>query len=395
MKILCANVGSTSFKYEILDLDHSISIVKGNIERIGNHPSYFTHLGSSGAPVTGEIDVPDHSEAIQYAIAQIGDLSGLSGVGFKTVFGKGIWRSALIDDTVIQALIDYIPLAPLHNPAYVASIRAFQDLLPKMPLVAVFETWFHQTIPDYAYDFGVPRPWVEKYAVRRYGFHGASHRWISERVPRLITRSSEGLRIISCHLGGSSSLCAIKSGQSIDTSMGISTQYGVIQSTRTGDLDPFAVLYVMDQEQWDIKEITRQLMEESGLKGVSGTSGDLRDVEAAANAGNDNARLAMETFFYGVKKQIGAYIAVLGGLDVIAFTGGIGEKSVTARAQICLDLDWLGIELSAEKNQHHMGEGEISADSSRVKVLVIPAVKEIIVARETANVVKKRITNAS
>ena len=165
MKILCANVGSTSFKYEILDLDHSISIVKGNIERIGNHPSYFTHLGSSGAPITGEIDVPDHSEAIQYAIAQIGDLSGLSGVGFKTVFGKGIWRSALIDDTVIQALIDYIPLAPLHNPAYVASIRAFQDLLPKMPLVAVFETWFHQTIPDYAYDFGVPRPWVEKYAV--------------------------------------------------------------------------------------------------------------------------------------------------------------------------------------------------------------------------------------
>ena len=155
--------------------------------------------------------------------------------------------------------------------------------------------------------------------------------------------------------------------------MGISTQYGVIQSTRTGDLDPFAVLYVMDQEQWDIKEITRQLMEESGLKGVSGTSGDLRDVEAAANAGNDNARLAMETFFYGVKKQIGAYIAVLGGLDVIAFTGGIGEKSVTARAQICLDLDWLGIELSAEKNQHHMGEGEISADSSRVKVLVIPS----------------------
>ena len=162
---------------------------------------------------------------------------------------------------MIESLVDYIPLAPLHNPAYIASIRAFQDLLPQMPLVAVFETWFHQTIPDYAYDFGVPRSWVEKYAIRRYGFHGASHRWISERVPKLINRSSEGLRIISCHLGGSSSLCAIKSGKSIDTSMGISTQYGVIQSTRTGDLDPFAVLYVMDQEHWDTKEITRQLME--------------------------------------------------------------------------------------------------------------------------------------
>jgi acetate kinase len=264
-----------------------------------------------------------------------------------------------------------------------------------MPLVAVFETWYHQTIPDYAYDFGVPRSWVEKHAIRRYGFHGASHRWISERVPQLINRSSEELRIISCHLGGSSSLCAIKSGQSIDTSMGISTQYGVIQSTRTGDLDPFAVLYMMDQEHWDTKEITRQLMEESGLKGISGTSGDLRDVEAAANAGDDNARLAMETFFYGVKKQIGAYIAVLGGLDVIAFTGGIGEKSVTARTQICLELDWLGIELSTEKNQNHIGEGEISADSSRVKVLVIPANEEIIVAQETANVIEKNIPNAS
>ena len=395
MKILCANVGSTSFKYEILDLDYSISIVKGNIERIGNHPSYFTHVGLSGTPITGEIDVPDHSAAIQHTITQIGDLSKLAGIGFKTVFGKGIWRSALINEKVIQALVDYIPLAPLHNPAYIASIRAFQYLLPKMPLVAVFETWFHQTIPDYAYDFGVPRSWVEKHAIRRYGFHGASHRWISERVPKLINRSSEELRIISCHLGGSSSLCAIKNGHSVDTSMGISTQCGVIQSTRTGDLDPFAVLYVMDQEHWDAKEVTRQLMEESGLKGISGTSGDLRDVEAAANAGDDNARLAMETFFYGVKKQIGAYIAVLGGLDVIAFTGGIGEKSVTARKQICLGLDWLGVELNTEKNQNHIDEGEISADSSRVKVLVIPANEEIIVAQETANVIEKKIPNAN
>ena len=395
MKILCANVGSTSFKYEILDLDDSLSIVKGNIERIGNHPSYFTHVGPSGTSVTGEIDAPDHNVAIQHAIAQIGDLSELAGIGFKTVFGKGIWRSALINEKVIEALVDYIPLAPLHNPAYIASIRAFQDLLPQMPLVAVFETWFHQTIPDYAYDFGVPRSWVEKYAIRRYGFHGASHRWISERAPKLINRPLEGLRIISCHLGGSSSLCAIKSGKSIDTSIGISTQYGVIQSTRTGDLDPFAVLYVMDQEHWDTKEITRQLMEESGLKGISGTSGDLRDVEAAANAGNDNARLAMDTFFYGVKKQIGAYIAILGGLDVIAFTGGIGEKSTTARTQICLELGWLGIELDSKKNRNHLGEGDISAGSSRVKVLVIPANEEIVVARETAKVIEKNISNAN
>ena len=212
------------------------------------------------------------------------DLKELAGVGFKTIIAKDIWRSALIDDDVIRALEAYIPLAPTHNPAYIASIRSFQKLLPNTPLVAVFETWFHQTIPDYAYEFGVPRTWVKKHKIRRYGFHGASHRYVSERVPELLEGPvNPRLRLVSCHLGGSSSLCAIRGGKSIDTTLGSSTQYGVLQSTRSGDLDPFAVLYVMDEERQTTNEIRRQLVQESGLLGISGVSGDLRDLEAAAN----------------------------------------------------------------------------------------------------------------
>ena len=266
--------------------------------------------------------------------------------------------------------------------------------MPQTPLVAVFETWFHQTIPDYAYEFGVPRSWVEKYQIRRYGFHGASHRYVSERVPQLLGVIPRGLRIISCHLGGSSSLCAIRDGESIDTSMGNSTQYGTIQSTRCGDLDPFAVLYVMDEEGLTTDEIRRQLIEEAGMLGISGVSGDLRDVEAAANAGNDNARSAMETYFYGVKKYIGAYIAALGGVDVIAFAGGIGEKSATARAQICDGFEWCGIQLDSTKNESHNGEGEISTSASRAKILVVPTDEEIIVTRETANVIRDNMKGA-
>ena len=395
MLILCANVGSTSFKYQIIDVKTSASLVKGGVERVGNSPSPFTHDVPGKPTVSGEIDATDHNAAIVHAIDLIthpetgvmADLSDLVGIGFKTILARGIWRSALITDEVVNALEADIPFAPTHNPAYIASIRAFQDRLPNTPLVAVFETWFHQTMPDYASEFGVPREWVEKHQIRRYGFHGASHRYISERVPQLFDNPPLNLRIISCHLGGSSSLCAIRDGQSIDTTMGVSPQYGPIQSSRSGDLDPFAVLYLMDTEGWDADEIRRQLNDESGLRGISGISGDLRDLEVAAAEGNDDARLAMDTFFYQVKKYIGAYIAALGGVDVIAFTGGIGEKSSTARAAMCDGLEWQGILLDQQRNESHTGEGEISAADSRAKILVVPADEEIIIARETANVI--------
>ena len=399
MLILCANVGSTSFKYQIIDVETSHFLVKGMVERIGNSPSFFIHSVPGKPEIQGEIDAESHNAAIAHAInlitdretGVVEDFKELAGVGFKTIVAKDIWRSALITDDVIKALEAYIPLATTHNPAYIASIRGFQALLPNTPLVAVFETWFHQTIPDYAYEFGVPRAWMKKHKIRRYGFHGASHRYVSERVPQLLESGNHReLRIISCHLGGSSSLCAIRDGRSIDTTLGTSTQYGVLQSTRSGDLDPFAVLYVMDEEGWSTDEIRRQLIQESGLLGISGVSGDLRDVEAAANTGNGDARLAMDTYFYGVKKYIGAYIAALGGVDVIAFAGGIGEKSATARSAICDGLEWCGIRLDPEKNGHHTGEGEISTSESRAKILVVPTNEEIIVAREAANVISQQ-----
>ena len=395
MHILCANVGSTSFKYQIIDMETSTSLVKGGVERIGNSPSAFTHTVPGKPSREGEIDAPSHNHAIAHAMQHITDpevgclidLNQLDGIGFKTILAKGYWRSARITEHVIAALEESTPLAPMHNPAYIASIQAFQELLPNTPLVAVFETWFHQTIPDYAYEFGVPRFWVEQHEIRKYGFHGASHRYISERVPQMLGQNnSEGLRIISCHLGGSSSICAIKDGKSMDTSMGASTQYGMIQSTRCGDLDVFAVMYLMDKEGFSTDEIRRQLIEESGVKGISGTSGDMRDVEAAIEAGNDNARLALETYVYGVKKYIGAYIAALGGVDVIVFAGGIGEKGTKTRSQICEGLEWCGIYLDLEKNEKLSGEGEISADNSRAKILVVSTNEELIVARETARV---------
>lgn len=403
MRILCANVGSTSFKYQIIDMTTEASLVKGGVERIGNSPSAFTHAVPGKPARAGEIDAPTHINAIAHAMnlvtdAEVGciaELGELDGVGFKTILAKGYWRSARITEDVIASLDASTPLAPMHNPAYIASIRAFQELLPTLPLVAVFETWFHQTLPDYAAEFGVPRFWVKQHDIRRYGYHGASHRYISERVPQMLenpsigavpNRAGDRLRIISCHLGGSSSLCAIQDGKSVDTSMGTSTQYGMIQSTRCGELDAFAVLYLMDKEGFSTDEIRQQLIEESGMKGISGTSGDMRDVEAAMQAGNDNARLALETYVYGVKKYIGAYIAALGGVDVIAFAGGIGEKSATTRAKICDGLEWCGIRLDAEKNRQVTGEADISAKDSRTKILVVSTNEEIIVARETARV---------
>ena len=409
MRILCANVGSTSFKYQIIDIETTTSLVKGAVDRIGDSPSAFTHAVPGKPTVEGEIDAPTHTDAIAHAIRliidpEVGcltDLEQLDGVGFKTILAKGYWRSARITEDVIAALEASTPLAPMHNPAYIASIRAFQELLPATPLVAVFETWFHQTIPDYAAEYGVPRFWVERHDIRRYGYHGASHRYISERVPQLLINSmnvlgyspkresTEGLRIISCHLGGSSSLCAIKDGKSIDTSMGTSTQYGMIQSTRCGELDAFAVLYMMDKEGFSTDEIRRQLIEDSGVKGISGTSGDMRNVEAAIEAGDDKARLALDTYCYGVKKYIGAYIAALGGVDVIAFAGGIGEKGPIARAKICEGLEWCGIHLDPVKNEQVTGEAEISADNSRAKILVVSTNEELIVSRETARVLSQ------
>lgn len=399
MKIMVSNVGSSSFKYRLFDMKDEKTLVKGAIERVGRCPSVFRHARYGEEIIEREIRAEDHNSAIKYAIDAIvdpmigvlDDLNELDGVGFKTVFAKGITGTALIDDNVIRAMEAYIPLTPFHNPAYIASIRSFQRLMPDKPLVAVFETWFHETIPDYAYIYSVPYEWYEKYGVRRYGFHGASHRYISQRVPEILGVPAEKLKIVSCHLGGSSSICAIKFGKSIDTSMGFSAQSGVMQSTRIGDIDPFIILYIMDMELLTTDQMRTVLAKESGLLGVSGISSDMKELIDSALSGNQRARLTIDAYHYSVKKFIGAYSAAMEGLDVIAFTGGIGERSALSRSEICKGLEFLGVVIDEQKNLSIIGEGEISSEDSKVKVLVVPTNEEIIVARETARVIGELI----
>jgi acetate kinase len=405
MIILVSNVGSSSYKFQLFDMTTERVLARGGVERIGNPPSRYRYSAPGMPESTGEMNAPDHLAAIAHALAFLlaerngvrilAGLDHLDGVGFKTVFAKGVTSSAIIDETVIAAMEAYIPVVPVHNPAYIASIRAFERLSPSTPRIAVFETWFHETIPDYAREFGVPRSWVREHATRRYGFHGASHRYISQRVPQLLselglmTVAPESLRVISCHLGGSSSLCAIRGGKSVDTTMGFSAQSGVLQGTRCGDMDPFVPLYMMGVGGLSLEEVERALMKDAGLAGISGVGSDMRDIVAAASNGNADAQLALDAFHYGVKKAIGAYVAALGGVDALAFTGGIGEKGSENRAPICEGLERLGIELDPEKNQKHTGEGNIARDGSRVAILVIPANEEIIVARESARLIRE------
>lgn len=400
MKILVSNVGSSSYKFQLLDMATERVLARGGVERIGNAPSAYKYSG--GPEVQGTIDAPNHLAAIRHAVdylldASEGDpilssLDDVDGVGFKTVFAKGITSSALIDESVIAAMEALIPVVPVHNPAYIASIRAFQELAPGKPLGAVFETWFHESMPDYAREFGVPRAWVRDFGIRRYGFHGASHRFVSQRVPQILAEKgvaydAASLRVISCHLGGSSSLCAIRGGKSVDTSMGFSAQSGVLQGTRCGDMDPFVPLYVMDVGGLTRQEVERALMKDAGLAGVSGVGSDMRDIIKAADEGNADAKLALDTYHYGVKKTIGGYAAALGGVDVLAFTGGIGEKGWENREAICDGLAFLGIELDAAKSRALRGEGNIASVDSRVPILVVPANEELIVARETARLI--------
>ena len=406
MIVLVANVGSSSYKFQLIEMPTERTLARGGVERIGNAPSRYSYSSEDGETSSGDLHAPNHLAAIEHSAEFLTSgtakrkilhgLDALGGIGLKAIFAKGHTSSALIDENIVNALEAYIPLVPLHNPAYIASIRAFERLAPSVPQAAVFETWFHETLPDYAREFGVPRSWVEQYGVRRYGFHGASHRYIAQRVPDVLERlgshlrSHASLRVVSCHLGGSSSLCAIRGGVSIDTSMGLSAQSGVLQGTRCGDLDAFAVLYMLDDGGLSVSEAHDALMTDGGLAGISGVGSDMRDIIAASEKGNTNARLAMDTYHYGVKKTIGAYAAALGGIDVLAFTGGIGEKGPVNRAAICDGLEFLGIELDLVRNESHKGEGPISRAGGQTPVLVIPANEEIIVARETARLIDAR-----
>lgn len=386
MKILVANAGSTSFKYRLFDMTDESVLAEGRLERIGDPSSPVAHRMGDCA-VEAERHLPDYASAVREVIARLtdartgvlADLSDLHAVGFKTVHLRGKAGAYLLTEDILQRMADYNALAPAHNPPYIQAIRIFAQRYPDLPLIGLFESAFHHTIPDYAYIYGVPYAWYEKYGVRKYGFHGASHRYVAQRAARLLGR--EDLRLVSCHLGGSSSLCAVRNGQSIDTSMGFSPQHGIVNSTRIGTIDAFILPYIMARENLSIREMARILAEESGLLGISGISGDVRDLEAAARKGHDRARLALEAFCYGVKKEIGACAAALGGLDAIAFAGGIGERGASARYRVCTGLEYMGVHLDPSANADPPAEGAISTPDSAVAILIIQTDEERVVAR--------------
>jgi acetate kinase len=397
VKILVINVGSTSLKFRLFEMENESILAVGKVERVGSVRSPASYQFGSHPRREEDIECPNQRAAISHVLKRLTDasdgiLSGLDqldAVGFKPVHAKDIADAVFVTDDVIRAMEEYTALAPAHNPPYIEAFRIFQELLPGKPLVGVFEPAFHKTIPDYARTYGIPYDWTEKHAIRRYGFHGASHRYISWRAPQMVGRPTQELRIISCHLGGSSSICAIKNGYSVDTSMGFSPQSGLPNATRNGDLDPFILLYMMEKDGLTTEQLRSALSKNGGLKGISGLSGDVRDLEEAAAAGSIRAALALKVLVHETKKYIGAYTAILEGLDVLVFTGGIGENGIGVRKGVCQGLECLGIQLEPTKNEVRGREAVISCDASPVKILVVLANEELVIARETARLISE------
>lgn len=365
MLILVANLGSTSFKYRVLDSDANYAeVARGGYERIGQ----------PGEPYTTHGDVTD---VILKSLPRSPDA-----IGFKAVHGGPISGAVRVDQRVIDTMQQFADIAPAHNPPYIAAMKAFAQKLPNVPQVACFETAFHQTIPLARQVYGIPWEWTDKLGIRRYGFHGASHRYIAMRVKELVPSAR---KIISCHLGGSSSMTAILDGKSVATSMGLTPQTGLLQNNRTGDFDTFALQKLLKQGL-STDDVLKKLSKEGGLLGISGVSNDMRDIDTAAREGNERAKLAIDAFAEGIRHYLGAYLVALGGVDVIAFTGGIGENQVALREKVCASLDFAGIKLDAEKNKQRAIETRISAEDSKAQVWIVPTNEELVVARQTADV---------
>jgi len=396
MKVLVLNCGSSSVKYQFISTEEKKVLAKGLIERIGSSSAILTHSRYDGdtIKITGEI--LDHDIAIEYVIAVllsknhgvIKDRNEIEAIGHRVVHGgEDFSGSVLITDKVIQTLKDNIELAPLHNPPNIKGIIACQKHLPGIPQVGVFDTAFHQKMPPKAYLYGIPYLLYKKYKIRRYGFHGTSHFFVSKRVAELMNQPYEKLKIITCHLGNGCSIAAIDRGISIDTSMGFTPLEGLLMGTRCGDLDPSIPLHVMGKEELTLAEVNTMLNKHSGLMGISGVSNDMREIIKSMNEGNERSKYAFEVFCYRIKKYIGAYAAALGGIDAVVFTGGIGENSSEVRKEVLSKLEFLGIELDDEKNLINNGERIITKDHSKVKVFVIPTNEELVIALDTAQIV--------
>lgn len=398
MKILVINCGSSSLKYQLINMENEAVMAKGLVERIGIEGSILTHRPEEMDKVIIQQPMKDHKDAIKLVLdalvdskhGVIKDMSEISAVGHRVVHGGEKYASSvLIDEKVMKTLEECTQLAPLHNPPNIIGIEACKGLMPNTPMVAVFDTAFHQTMPKYAYMYALPYELYEKHGVRRYGFHGTSHRYVSQVAAEMLGKKLEECNIITCHLGNGASVAAIEKGKAIDTSMGFTPLEGLVMGTRCGDMDPAIVTFLQNEANMSVEEVNNVMNKKSGVFGISGVSSDFRDIEKAAEEGNDRAKLALDMFHYRVKKYIGAYAAAMGGVDAIVFTAGLGENAAETREEVCRGLEFIGVEIDREKNNVRGQKREISKDSSKVKVFLIPTNEELMIAKDTEEIVAK------
>ncbi|MDA3815797.1 MAG: acetate kinase [Prolixibacteraceae bacterium] len=397
MKILVLNCGSSSIKFQFFNMDNHEVMAKGLVEKIGLNGSQLKLNKANGEKVIFEGEIVDHKIGIEYVLGVltskkhgcINELSEITAVGHRVVHGgESFSGSVLITNEIISELERCIELAPLHNPPNIKGIEAITELMPDIKQIGVFDTAFHQTMPKHAYMYGVPYSLYEKYGIRRYGFHGTSHRYVSQRACDILGVEYKSQKIITCHLGNGASVAAIDKGKSVDTSMGFTPIEGLLMGTRAGDLDIGVVLYLMEKENIGLQSASTLFNKHSGMLGITNISSDARDIEEAAEKGNEKAQLAMKMYDYRVKKYIGSYTAAMNGCDILVFTGGIGENADITREGICSELNWLGFDLDKSKNKDQRGkEAVISTDNSRVKIMVVPTDEELMIAKDTQKIV--------
>lgn len=397
MKVLVINCGSSSLKYQLIDMSNEGVLAVGLVERIGIEGSVIKHEIPGMDKVIIAQPMKDHKDAINLVLEALVDekhgaiksMEEISAIGHRVVHGgEKFSASVIITDEVIKAIEDCIDLAPLHNPPNLIGINACKEILPSVPMVAVFDTAFHQTMPESSFLYGLPYEYYEKHGVRRYGFHGTSHKYVSQRAADIVGKDIKDLKIVTCHLGNGASVAAIDGGVCIDTSMGLTPLEGLIMGTRAGDIDSAIMAFIMEKEGLDVAQMNDILNKKSGVFGISGVSSDFRDIENAAAEGNKRAIIALETYYKRVRKYIGAYMAEMGGADIIVFTAGLGENSVEARTIICDGMSKMGIIIDEEANKVRGKERKISSDESTVTVLVVPTNEELVIARDTLELVK-------
>ncbi len=399
MKILILNCGSSSVKYQLMDMTERKALAKGLVERIGMRGAILTHYRYDGDKVKIAGEIIDHQMAIEFILGillspnhgVIKDRREIEAVGHRVVHGgERFTGSVLINADVMEGLHDCIDLAPLHNPHNIKGIRACQRLLPGLPMVGVFDTAFHSTLPDYAFTYGIPYLLYKRYSLRRFGFHGTSHYYVSQEAAKMMDKPITELKMITCHLGNGCSAAAVDKGRSVDTTMGFTPVEGLLMGTRCGDLDPSAILYIISREELTMGEANALMNKHSGMQGISGVSSDMREILEETNNGNKRAELALDVFCYRLKKYIGSYAVAMSGLDAIIFTGGIGEKAAEVRRRTLQGMEFLGVKLDEEKNAASKGEqGIVSTEDSSVSVLVIPTNEELVIAIDTERIVKE------